>query len=348
MSGDAVMPQLRSFGDGSLRWEDEMAGPVSRIIALGLASIAGTIVIAAAKADGLPVLGLDVGPTGVATPSGEARYVTLPARGATVVARVRRSGGQILNSATLPGNFTIPAVAYDGSAGGLSADGRELVLIQPRARFPRARTALAVLDAKKLRVKTILRFRGDFSFDAISPKGNLLYLIQYVSPKDPTRYRVRAYDLRQHRLLDAPVVDPREQSDKMRGNPLSRALSPDGRWAYTLYDGGGQMPFIHALDTSRRTARCIDLDALAGNRYLWRLRLQATEDGSALLIRDGAETELVVETKTFNVRSPAVTGGGQDGGTNWEVVGATSAAALVAAGALLLLARRRHQLAVER
>ena len=85
-----------------------MAGPVSRIIALGLASIAGTIVIATAKADGLPVLGLDVGPTGVATPSGEARYVTLPARGATVVARVRRSGGKILNSATLPGNFTIP------------------------------------------------------------------------------------------------------------------------------------------------------------------------------------------------------------------------------------------------
>ena len=36
-----------------------MAGPVSRIITTGLASIAGTIVIAAAKADGLPILGLD-------------------------------------------------------------------------------------------------------------------------------------------------------------------------------------------------------------------------------------------------------------------------------------------------
>jgi hypothetical protein len=63
---------------------------------------------------------------------------------------------------------------------------------------------------------------------------------------------------------------------------------------------------------------------------------------SALLIRDGAETELGVETKTFHVRRPAVTAGGQAGGVNWEVVGATSAAALVAAGALLLLARRRH------
>jgi hypothetical protein len=275
--------------------------------------------------------------------------VTLPARGATVVARVQRNGGQILNSSTVPGNFTIPAVAYDGSVGGLSADGRELVLIEPRARFPRARTTLAVLDAQKLRVKTVLRFRGDFSFDAISPKGNLLYLIQYISPKDPTRYLVRAYDVRRHRLLAAPVVDPHEQSDKMRGNPISRALSRDGRWAYTLYDGGGQKPFIHALDTSRATARCIDLDALAGNRYLWRLRLTATGDGSALLIRDRGETELVVETKTFHVRAPGVTAGSQAGGINWGLVGATSAAVLLAAGGLLLLVRRRHRvLAVER
>jgi hypothetical protein len=281
-------------------------------------------------------------------PGGNTRYVALPTTGGTVVARVRRNGGQVLNSATVPGNFTIPAVAYDGSAGGLSTDGRELVLIEPRARFPRARTTLAVLDARKLRVKATLRLRGDFSFDAISPNGNLLYLIQYTSPKDPTRYLVRAYDVRRDRLLAAPVVDPHEQSDKMRGNPLSRALSLDGRWAYTLYDGGGQMPFIHALDTQRATARCIDLDALAGNRYLWRLRLHATEDGSALLIRDRAETELVVETKTFHVRAPGGIAVSQ-GGINWGLVGATSAAVLLAAGALLLLVRRRHrELVVER
>ena len=61
---------------------------------------------------------------------------------------------------------------------------------------------------------------------------------------------MRAYDLVRGRLLHAPVVDPRETDEKMRGNPISRALSPDGRWAYTLYDGGGGTPFVHALDTS--------------------------------------------------------------------------------------------------
>src|SRR5215218_9086549 len=123
-----------------------MLGPRARIALLGMASVAAAIAGANGRADGLPVLGIDAGPAGVATRSGTARYVTLPAK-REVVARVRRNGGQVLASRLLPGSFTIPAVAYDGSSGGLSADGRVLVLIQPRARFPRARTTLAILDA---------------------------------------------------------------------------------------------------------------------------------------------------------------------------------------------------------
>ena len=47
----------------------------------------------------------------------------------------------------------------------------------------------------------------------------------------------------------------------MHGNPMTRATSADGRWAYTLYDGNGH-PFVHALDTAPATARCIDLPAV--------------------------------------------------------------------------------------
>jgi hypothetical protein len=324
-----------------------MQGPRFRITALGLASIAAAIAVATAKADGLPVLGVDVGSVGVAAPSGTVRYVTLPAKGRTVVARVQQNGGQILASIVLPGKFTIPAVAYDGSASGLSADGRVLVLIQPRAQFPRELTTLAVLDARQLRARAFLRLRGDFSFDAISPKGGSLYLIQYVSPQDPTRYLVRTYDLRQNRLLTAPVVDPRARGEKMRGNPLSRAASPDGRWAYTLYDGAGKTPFIHALDTSGRSARCIDLDGLAGKDYLWRLRLRVNRNGSALTIRDGGATELIVETGTFRVRTPAPLKASAQGSVrhdsriSWPLAGAVLSV-LLAAGALLVATRRRR------
>ena len=81
------------------------------------------------------------------------RYVTLPAGRDTVVARVRRDGGEVLRSRVVPGSFTVPAVALDGSPSGLSADGRTLVLISPRPAFPRARTTFAVLAPRRLAVR---------------------------------------------------------------------------------------------------------------------------------------------------------------------------------------------------
>jgi hypothetical protein len=97
--------------------------------------------------------------------------------------------------------------------------------------------------------------KGDFSFDAISPNGDWLYLIHYTSPQDPTRYLVQAYDLRRWRLASAPIVDPTAPHERMRGNPLTRAMSADGRWAYTLYDGGGHT--VRARARHRRTIRAL-------------------------------------------------------------------------------------------
>ncbi len=255
-----------------------------------------------ARADGLPVLGIDVGNEGVATVEGASRFVTLPAGPDTIVARVARNGGGVLHSRLLKGTLTIPAVAYDSSAGGLSADDRTLVLIEPRVGFPRTETTLLALDTKRLAPIRLVKLHGDFSFDAISPQGRWMYLIQYLSPTDPTRYRVRAYDIREGRMLARPVLDPAEPGDKMRGAPLSRAMSADGRWAYTLYDGAGGTPFIHALDTSHRTARCIDLESLAGRNDLWRLRLRFA--GGTVTVRGPHGAVLAVDSRTFDVSAP--------------------------------------------
>jgi len=266
--------------------------------ALALALVAAGVLASSAAADGLPVLGIDVGAQGVTTVTGPDRYVTIPDGARTLVERTARTGGAVLGVSWLRGNFTIPAVAYDSSASGLSADGRHLVLIEPRRAFPRAETTFALLDASRLRLTRVITLRGDFSFDAISPHGATMFLINYTSPTDPTRYAVRAYDLRAGRLLAEPVVDPREHGDEMRGRPLTRTMSLDGRWAYTLYDGGGTKPFLHALDTVGRTAHCIDLPALAGRRDLWQLRLTRTQAG----LRVGDVLE--VSTTDFAIRSP--------------------------------------------
>ena len=203
-----------------------------------------------AAGEGLPAsTGLDIGTSGVTDGAGS-RYVTLRTGANTVVARTDVGTGKVRQSATLPGAVTTPAVAYDRTAGGLSADGRTLVLIRPRAGFPRTQTTFAVLNAPNLGVRKWITLRGDFSFDAISPDGKLIYLVRYLSRIDPTKYEVRAYDLETERLLAQPIVDPEEPDEQMGGHPLTRSTSPDGRWAYTLYRGsGGHEPFIHALDT---------------------------------------------------------------------------------------------------
>jgi hypothetical protein len=274
-----------------------------KAFAWGFALVVLAAVPAAVMADGLPVLGVDVGSEGVAARTSPIRYVALRAGRETIVARTAVEGGRVLGFTRLRGNFTIPAVAYDGSASGLSADGSTLVLIQPRLTFPRARTALAFLDAKRLRLRKLVTLHGDFSFDAISPQGRTLFLIQYVSARDPTRYKVRAYDLRSERLVAHPIVDPHEQ-DAMRGSPITRATSADGRWAYTLYDGAGGTPFIHALDTSKRQARCIDLPMLAGRRDLWRLRITLASEQARLTVGTARQRLAFVDTRDFRASAP--------------------------------------------
>src|SRR6266576_5005894 len=276
-------------------------------VAVLVAALVAAIVPAAARADGLPVLGIDVGSTGVASSSDGARYVTIPAGSRTIVEQIAQHGGQVLAWRSLRGTFTIPAVAYDGSAGGLSADGTTLVLIEPRTSFPRATTKLVILSSDGLKQQRVVKLQGDFSFDAVSPTGSWLYFIHYVSPNDPTRYLVQAYDVLRGRLLAKPIIDPDEPGEKMRGNPLSRTMSADGRWAYTLYDGAGTTPFVHALDTVARSAHCIDLDGIAAGTDLWQLRLRIDQDGKRLVVRDSAAPVLTVDLRTLRVaRATAV------------------------------------------
>jgi hypothetical protein len=90
----------------------------------------------------------------------------------------------------------------------------------------------------------------------------------------------------------------------MGGHPITRAWSADGRWAYTLYDGGKHAPFVHALDTVRYEAHCIDLDALAGRDDLNDLRLSRA--AGTLSLVSGDERVLAIDLATFNVSIPGL------------------------------------------
>ena len=314
-------------------------------VSLTVLAIAGVCAPATAAADGLPVGNVDAGPGGIASRTGDVRYVTVPATPNTLALSIRRNGGQVLHSKMLRGRYTVPVVALDGTADGLSADGRTLVLIKPRPGFPRALTTFAIIDAQRLRTREIVRLRGDFSYDAMSPDGGLVYLIQYTSRRDPTRYAVRGYDTRKNRLLPDPIIDPRAFGEEgMRGYPITRATSPNGQWAYTLYDGAGKHPFVHALNTRDLTAACIDLHSLMGRKDLMGLGLDVTRDGGELNVVDPRGRPLaVVDTQTLRVNdvlSRQTGSSSGDGGVSpglWLV----GLAGVLSVGGFFVLKRRR-------
>ena len=301
-----------------------------------LAALAAAALAPAAAADGLPVVDVDVGPSGVTNPGVAHRYVALASGKRTVVARIERETGEVRGFRTIPGRLTIPAVAYDGSAAGLSADGTTLALLAPRPGFPRKTTTFALLDAQNLQERSRLTLPGDFSFDAMSPDGHWLYLIQYTSPDDPLQYRVRALDARTGRLHPTPIVDPREPDEAMNGHPLTRATSGDGRWAYTLYEGT-EHPFVHALDTANRAARCIDLDWLHGHKNLWGMRFTVSPDGDELRVRSGQDTVAVVNTRSWAAATAVER---DDGWSPWVYV--LLGGGLLAGGALAYRSARRR------
>src|SRR5437763_15995627 len=100
-----------------------------------------------AHAAGGPVIGID-SPGGIVAPGGSSRYLALHgARGDTVVARLSLPGGKLVRQRAVKGDYLTPAVAYDGSTSGVSADARKLVLIEAQTRLPVRTTRLLVLSA---------------------------------------------------------------------------------------------------------------------------------------------------------------------------------------------------------
>ena len=134
----------------------------------------------------------------------------------------------------------------------------------------------------------------------------------------------------------------------MEGLPLTRAISPDGRWAYTLYDGAQthrngveHEPFIHALDTVGQRAVCIDLPQLADlqRRFFYLLRAadpQGRPGARASCAADLARRDASaarVDTRSFEVHKPS--SGGQPASSG---VGPWPPIVALSAGAVLLLA----------
>ncbi|HEX5621269.1 MAG TPA: hypothetical protein VFX51_22780 [Solirubrobacteraceae bacterium] len=285
-----------------------------------LTAIPGT-----AQAAGLPLPTPYSGRVGATAPGGDERLVTRRAGRDTLVRAVRRSDGRVLRARVIEGRWAVPAVTLNGGTTGLSADGGTLVLGRSPRSFPPPRTHLATVDAHTVVVRREITLRGLYTVDAISPDGRWLYVIEYPG-EDLLDYHVRALDTRTGRLDPRYVVDPRNPDEQMGGMPMARAVSRDGRWAYTLYTGGEET-FIHALDTVGRTAACIDLEMLPPTADLSRTRLVVRS--GRIDVRELGSLIATVDTDSFAVTEP--------GEEDAAALAAGGAVAVI--GALLALAR---------
>src|SRR5207253_11224153 len=88
---------------------------------------AAAVILPAALADGGPAPGFQSGGQGIAAPGGRIHYVTVFGRDQTIVEAIT-AHGSVVQSNWLPGTYGIPYVANDGTLGGLTRDGRRLVL----------------------------------------------------------------------------------------------------------------------------------------------------------------------------------------------------------------------------
>jgi hypothetical protein len=266
--------------------------------ALAIAAIlVGTWAAVAAADGGGPSPGPSWGGPGKVDSTRGLRYVALNAGAdGTLVESVRLSDGVPMTWTVLHGQLGIPMVAWDGTIGGLSRDGRRLVLASS---VGGKRTRFAELDPVGMRVLARARLRGSFAFDALSPNGSLMYLIQYLGSPSAVDgpYAVRVFSWKTRTLYPDPIVDRREPGEKMNGQPVTRTGSPSG-WAYTLYSRTSKRPFVHALDTIHRRAFCVDV-LRRGFGFTTTVKLRVR--GGVLELRQDGRTIARMNRRTFEV-----------------------------------------------
>ena len=307
-----------------------------RLAAASLLALLALAVVPAAKADG-PMPNTFQEGSGVVAPDASYRWVAVGTAANTALEKIRTSDGTVLYSYPLLGSWGVPVTTYAQGGEGLSTDGRTLILGDTMSSYPRTQSRFLVFDTKRFRPLREIELKGDFAFDALSPDGGRLYLIQHTDANNVQRYVVRAYDVRAGLLLPGRIADRTQKGWVMQGYPMARATSAGGRWVYTLYQNPGGYPFVHALDTVRGVAHCVGLPWHGNQNGFYNMRLSLRHHDRSLAVHWlSGRRWLRVDTRTWAVAAD------RGAGLPWLAIG-SGAAAVLLGGAALLLARRRRR-----
>jgi len=241
------------------------------------------------------------GGAGLPNLDGSVRYVAQSAGANTRITALSAAGVESARALTLRGAYGIATLTQNGLTGGLFHDGSAFVA---QSLGLNSTSSFVVIGTKDLVPLQTIKLKGTFGFDALSPDGSKLYLIQHTSAQDVQHYIVRAYNLKTHTLMKGRVADKTQKSWLMQGWAVDRVTSADGRWAYTLYSNPGGYPFVHALDTVRGVAHCIGVPWRGDQNEPWNMKLALNEDGRSLAVNRKSGTFVSIDVSTWKLSYP--------------------------------------------
>ncbi|MBE1486155.1 YncE family protein [Plantactinospora soyae] len=246
--------------------------------------------------------------------SGDGRRLVRVERpdGGTRLTSHRLPDGAAVSAGTLTGALTVRTISADGDLVALADDaGPGHTPYRPG---PRERTTIVVADGAGQRRR--LELPGNLEPEAFDASRQALFVLDYLPPTAPDRYRVRVVDLAsgqvQPLLTRVKAVVPEGTEEEMRGEGRQAVYDRQRNRLFTLYThqpdhvhtrdriaaatdptGAGARDdaphvhaFVHTLDLTERWAFCVDLPAPFGERAAAGHTIALNRDGSRLYVAD--------------------------------------------------------------
>jgi len=245
-------------------------------------------------------------PLGVPDVSWATMVAATAAHGTTLVKELEVQQEPPGRSQSIEGEWRLPTIGADPPPVGVSADGQTIVLIEAGAGAGDGASRFAILSRTFDTKPKIVELSGSFEYDALSPDGSTLYLVEHLAGPPDGHYQVRAVDTATGTLREGIVVDKQVLNEPMAGYPIAQLRQSNG-FVFTLYRGA-EHPFIHALSSADGWAVCIDLPATGSDDSAAALDwgLTASADGRAVFAVNatlGLATE--VDPNDLSVRRTA-------------------------------------------
>ncbi|MBX6355439.1 MAG: hypothetical protein IRZ05_06220 [Micromonosporaceae bacterium] len=264
--------------------------------------LAGGDLLAVELADGLAVVDTATGRTvvppraGVMSPDWTILVQAQEAAGGTRVTARNVLDGTVMSTGILRDQLQPRAV---------SPDGRLVALTQP-GDTGRTRTTVVVADSSGERRR--LDLAGNLVPEAFSLDGRLLFVLDYLPPTAPDRYRVRVIDVAAGKVQPLSTrlktAVPPGAEEEMRGEGRQAVYGQVQQTLFTLYTHQpdhvhtrdllagaragkpGVHAFVHSLNLAQGWAFCIDLPAPFGEHPAAGHAIALSRSGSRLVVVD--------------------------------------------------------------